>query len=262
MRRTTPSLLEELDTLTAAARRRHPHWHVMIDAVRETAAAAADPLWTDAAASARLASERSADAPILDGAEITVPVEALVRLLASLGESQSREEALRLVEASIRQAEPPPSTQVAFAAKPLLQALARVHASRIPPHWSHGYCPVCGAWPLLSELVGIDRARHLRCGRCLADWQIPWLECPYCREHDHVHLSRLVPEKNSESKFVEACSTCGGYIKTITTLLPSKAVELALKDLDTVELDIAALDHGRTRPADPGHPIQVRLTSS
>jgi FdhE protein len=260
MRRTAPSLLEALDTLTTAARRRHPHWHVIIDAVRETASAAADPLWAEAAASATLAGERSADAPILDGARITIPVVALVRLLASLGEHRSPEEALRLVEASIRQEEP--STRVAFAAQPLLQALARAHASRIPSHWSHGYCPVCGAWPLLSELVGIDRARHLRCGRCAADWLIPWLECPYCREHDHVNLSRLVPEKNSESKFVEACSTCGGYIKTITTLLPSNATELALKDLDTVELDVAALDHGLTRPADPGHRLDVRLTAA
>jgi FdhE protein len=242
MRRTASGFLEELDTLIAAARRRHPQWHVVIDAVRASAVAAADPRWTEAAVTARLAAQRSVDAPVLDGAEIRVPMEG---------------EALRLAEAAMRHEESAP--QAAFAIQPLLQACARVHAERIPTNWPEGYCPVCGAWPVLAELVGIDRARHLRCGRCASDWRITWLTCPYCGEHDHARLGRLVPEESSESRFLETCSTCGGYIKTLTTLLPSTPLELALKDLDSVELDVAALDHDFMRPAEPGHRLNVRL---
>ena len=38
-------------------------------------------------------------------------------------------------------------------------------------NWSEGYCPLCGAWPALAEVRGIERSRYLRCGRCGAEWE-------------------------------------------------------------------------------------------
>src|SRR5438552_1345771 len=62
----------------------------------------------------------------------------------------------------------------------LLRACGRQLQTHIPSGWSRGYCPVCGAWPVLAELRGLERTRCLRCGRCGVDWQRPWLACVYC----------------------------------------------------------------------------------
>ena len=32
--------------------------------------------------------------------------------------------------------------------------------------WQQGYCPICGGWPLLAELRGIELAQYLRCAAC------------------------------------------------------------------------------------------------
>jgi len=53
-----------------------------------------------------------------------------------------------------------------MAVLPLLQACARGLASQLPPTWWEGYCPLCGAWPVVAEYTGLERKRRLRCGRC------------------------------------------------------------------------------------------------
>ncbi len=82
-----------------------------------------------------------------------------------------------------------------LAAMPLLQACGRHLAGLVPAAWRQGYCPVCGAWPALAELRGLESARRLRCGRCGADWGVEWLRCPYCGVTDHRSLGSLVPEE-------------------------------------------------------------------
>src|SRR5205807_9292173 len=62
-----------------------------------------------------------------------------------------------------------------MAAVPLLQACARGLASQIPASWWEGYCPVCGAWPVVAEYRGLERKRQLRCGRCGTGWAVPVL---------------------------------------------------------------------------------------
>jgi FdhE protein len=49
---------------------------------------------------------------------------------------------------------------------PYLHACARRWMASPRTAWSQGYCPVCGAWPAFAEIRGIQRARHLRSGRC------------------------------------------------------------------------------------------------
>jgi FdhE protein len=276
MRRTAPGLLEDLEPLIAAAGTRHPEWHVLIDAWREIARVAPAPEWADAAERAVLPTQRPVNAPILDRAAIPAPAEAIATLLEQLsGWDCPPAAAVKLVEASIAQDRGGTdeiaaaagrdadalATSAALAAMPLLQACARVHESRIPAAWTRGYCPVCGAWPVLAELVGIDRSRRVRCGRCAAAWALPPLQCPFCGEHDHERLGSLVPEATRETRFVETCNSCGGYIKTLTTLQSCGALELAIRDLDTVVLDLAALDRGLARPDGLGFPMRVTLTA-
>ncbi|HEY3112037.1 MAG TPA: hypothetical protein VGL23_25000, partial [Chloroflexota bacterium] len=51
-------------------------------------------------------------------------------------------------------------------------------------------------------------------------------------------------------------------LKTISALGPASPAELAVQDLDTLELDVAALDRGYGRPEIPGFPLVVTLAPS
>jgi FdhE protein len=153
-------------------------------------------------------------------------------------------------------------TIAAVAPAPLLRACADHWRERLPAHWTRGHCPVCAGWPLLAEARGLERARRLRCGRCATDWPIDWLRCPYCGVDDHAQLGGLVAEADGvgapaaggtpgdplRTTTVDTCRACRGYLKTVTTLGATPADDLALLDLATVELDVAALGQGYQRP--------------
>jgi FdhE protein len=161
------------------------------------------------------------------------------------------------------------SAVAAVAPVPLLRACAGRWNDRVPAAWHHGACPVCGAWPSLAEARGLERARRLRCGRCAADWPTPWLRCPYCATADHTRIGSLVLTRDGGpdaadglarvATSIETCQACRGYVKTVTTLAPTAVDELLLVDLATVELDVAAIEHGYARPHGPGHPLRTRV---
>lgn len=147
-------------------------------------------------------------------------------------------------------------------ALPVLTACLAQLGTRFAETWSGGYCPGCGGWPLLGEARGLDRSRRLRCGRCCADWELPQLVCPYCGEKDHRKLGFLAPSGELETKKVETCSSCGFYLKSVASLAALQPLELLLTDLETVELDLAALERGYRRPAGVGYKIAVTLLDS
>jgi FdhE protein len=91
------------------------------------------------------------------------------------------------------------------------------------------------------------------------DWHAEWLACPYCGNRDHTQLGALVSAESPETRKAETCKRCLGYVKSVTTLGPSEPVELAVLDLETLELDVAALEHGFHRPAGPGYRLGVRV---
>src|SRR3989475_10710435 len=62
-----------------------------------------------------------------------------------------------------------------MAVLPLLQACGRGLTPEVPVTWWEGYCPLCGAWPVVAEYTGLERKRQLRCGRCGTGWAIPLL---------------------------------------------------------------------------------------
>jgi FdhE protein len=118
---------------------------------------------------------------------------------------------------------------------------------------------VCSAWPVLAERRGLDRSRRLRCGRCAADWEVPWLFCIYCGERNHAKLASLEPDEPGEALKVETCATCQGYLKSIATLQGFPALELLLQDLSTVELDLVALQRNYQRPQRSALVLELRL---
>ena len=142
---------------------------------------------------------------------------------------------------------------------PLLQACARRLAPDVPAAWWEGYCPVCGAWPAVAEYTGLERKRQLRCGRCGAGWAIPLLRCVYCDETHHDNLGYLTPEAGEQSRKIEVCNTCKGYLKAVTTVRPLAPWAILVDDLTTVPLDIAALERGYRRPERPGYALEARV---
>jgi FdhE protein len=107
---------------------------------------------------------------------------------------------------------------------------------------------------------GLDRERWLRCGRCGAGWPFPAQRCPHCAESDHRKLGYLAPAADRESRRAETCDTCHAYVKAVTVLAATPPADLPALDLDTLELDIAAIDRGYGRPAEPGFPLEIRVS--
>lgn len=126
--------------------------------------------------------------------------------------------------------------------------------------WDRGYCPICGSWPALAELVGPERRRVLRCGRCGTAWSWLVLLCPYCGNDDHRSLGTLIPEnvrpgpaspargEPPSKDRVDTCERCHGYVKAIATFSSYPAVRLVAEDVATLALDVGAREAGYTRP--------------
>ena len=222
---------------------------------------------------------RPARAPLLHGAVVNVHAKSANRFvrqlaqLASLNGAARRLDALGLLEAAIRQddaridafaaIDPSVLRVVAqVAVVPLLRECARVIGGEIPEAWWEGYCPLCGAWPTLSEFRGLERKRWLRCGRCGIGWQLPWLRCPFCAETNHENLGYLAPEEGETARKVEVCDTCKGYVKAEPTVRELPWWSVLLDDVATVALDVAALDRGYHRPERPGFELDVKVVEA
>jgi FdhE protein len=147
---------------------------------------------------------------------------------------------------------------IELALQPVLwEAAARGAALTDVDRWDRGYCPVCGAWPALAELVGAAKRRVLRCGRCGTGWSWLVLLCPYCGNDDHRTLGTLTPEDvrptaasgEAHSKDrVDVCGRCQGYVKSVATFHSVPTPRLAAEDTATVHLDVGAREAGYVRP--------------
>jgi FdhE protein len=144
-------------------------------------------------------------------------------------------------------------------AMPLLHACRRRFAAAVAPGWAEGCCPICGAWPTLAESRGLERARRLRCARCGGDWGTVAFRCPFCANTDHRQLGSLVPEAGGEARRVETCDRCRGYVKSVATLRAWAADEVALADLASIDLDLAAVERGYARPGAPAVDLGLRI---
>jgi FdhE protein len=151
---------------------------------------------------------------------------------------------------------------IALLPVPFLQACNRCWASSISASWVEGYCPVCGSLPAFAEVRGIERNRYFRCGRCGGKWHARALNCPYCAMNDHDELVALVPEKSDSNAKIEACQRCLGYVKTFTRLQGCLPGAVMLEDLVSVDLDVAAIEHGFARPPGPGFALEITVTDA
>ena len=111
--------------------------------------------------------------------------------------------------------------------------------------WDRGYCLACGSWPALAEVVGGHRL--LRCSFCAAAWELNTYACVYCGESGEAFVT-AAPDEERKDRRVEVCSTCAGYLKTVDVEELSPFPLLAIADLETMDLDVAAMERGYSRP--------------
>lgn len=286
MHGTTPGLRTDSAARLADLERRKPEWHDWLRLLGHALRAIPDPVWGAPLAAAepdRGSNVPSQDEPLLHRRTLIVDARELCRLMRDLvqharpldGYRPSAESALSLVAgvlgrprtalaalATSPDVDPESLETVArLAALPLLHSCGRLLQADVPRSWSRGYCPICGSWPLLAEMRSLDRTRCLRCGRCGGDWRINVLCCSYCGETEHERLGTLVLEGEAERWSVETCAQCGGYLKSLTTLQATHPFDLLLQDLETVELDLAALDRGFARPAGDGFLLDLQVVA-
>ena len=111
--------------------------------------------------------------------------------------------------------------------------------------WNHGYCAVCGSWPALAEVA--DGHRVLRCSFCAAGWELNDYCCIYCGEHGEPFVT-AAPDEERKDRRVEICGACQGYLKTIDVGELSPFPLVAITDMESMDLDLAAMEHGYSRP--------------
>jgi FdhE protein len=119
------------------------------------------------------------------------------------------------------------------------------HARVARDGWDRGYCPACGSWPAFAELTG--GTRQLRCSFCAAAWQPSVCRCVYCAEEGPA-FSLAAPDEEWPAWRLELCAACGGYLKSIEAAAPSRYPLLAVDDMETTTLDVAAMNRGYMRP--------------
>ena len=104
----------------------------------------------------------------------------------------------------------------------------------------------------------MELAQWLRCSACASGWRSQRLFCPYCANEDYHQLGSLAVE--GEPRFrISICEHCHGYLKVENAFDPSPPELLALDDVASVHLDVAAIERGYHRPGGTGFSIELAL---
>jgi FdhE protein len=127
--------------------------------------------------------------------------------------------------------------------------------------WQMGYCPVCGAWPLLAELRGIELSQFLRCSACASGWRSRRILCTYCRNDDFHQLRTLQVEGDLRFR-VAVCERCMGYLKIGNAFDPPPPELVAPDDLASIDLDVMAIERGYRPPDGSGFRLEIAVPES
>ncbi|MBI3400634.1 MAG: formate dehydrogenase accessory protein FdhE [Acidobacteria bacterium] len=112
--------------------------------------------------------------------------------------------------------------------------------------WNRGYCPACGSWPAVAEVVGGHRT--LRCSFCSSAWERTIYACIYCDEKSEKFVT-AAPDQERKDRRIEVCANCSSYLKTVDLRELSPFPLLSITDIETTDLDMSAMEHGYGRPA-------------
>jgi len=111
--------------------------------------------------------------------------------------------------------------------------------------WDRGYCPACGSWPALAEYI--NGVRSLRCSFCAAAWAMRSYRCVYCGEQGAEFVT-AAPDPEQPQRLLELCGQCGSYTKAIRVDVQAPFPLVSIEDLETLDLDRAAIARGYGRP--------------
>jgi len=130
----------------------------------------------------------------------------------------------------------------ALAEHTLVAALAQVHFARLAAQLDpkilvpvgDGACPVCGAPPVCSMVVGWSGALNTRfcaCSLCGTLWNCPRVKCTLCGSTEGIAFQEIAG--GSGAVKAETCDACGRYVKILQ--------QHAHRSLDPVADDVATL---------------------
>ena len=136
--------------------------------------------------------------------------------------------------------------------QPFAEAAAtdrREHPGRAPDSSGRraSRCPVCSKPPCLGILreEGQGARRALLCGCCLTEWAYLRVVCPNCLEERFDAMPVYTADAFPHVR-IEACDTCGRYLKTIDLTKNGLAVPL-VDDIASLPLDLWADEKGYRR---------------
>jgi FdhE protein len=129
--------------------------------------------------------------------------------------------------------------------QPYLTSLRRRHPSANAPK-SPSRCSFCAGRPLVSVLREDRNAETVRrtliCGLCSTEWDFARVLCPACDEENPEKLPRYTAQEIPWMR-VEACDSCGKYLKSVDLTLNGDA-EPVVDELASTPLDVIAHEHG------------------
>lgn len=108
-------------------------------------------------------------------------------------------------------------------------------------------CPFCSRKPVAGVLrpEGDGAKRSLICSMCATEWSVGRILCPACGEEDVEKLAIYTADQFGHVR-VEACDTCGCYVKTIDLTKNGRAVPV-VDELATIPLNLWAREHHYTK---------------
>lgn len=133
-----------------------------------------------------------------------------------------------------------------FFARALLQPYTEYLASRadIALNGTRPECPFCAEKPVVAVLrgEGDGAKRSLVCWQCSTEWTFRRILCPSCGEENKDKLP-VYTASDLDYVRVEACDTCGTYIKAIDLTKNGLAIPV-VDELASVALDVWADEKG------------------
>jgi FdhE protein len=104
-------------------------------------------------------------------------------------------------------------------------------------------CPFCSRRPVVGVLrpEGDGAKRSLICSMCATEWPFGRILCPACGEESVDKLAIYTADQFRHVR-VEACDTCGCYIKTVDLTKNGRAVPI-VDELASIPLNLWAQEH-------------------
>jgi FdhE protein len=109
--------------------------------------------------------------------------------------------------------------------------------------WEKGYCPVCGAAPMIARIDDGIAKRWLHCSQCSHEWTFSRVICPSCDNRDQKAMDYFfIDGKEQESTFV--CSQCRHYLITMNKVSDLMKFHGEISALSLVHLDVLMQEKG------------------